>query len=186
MESSPNRLVQLSNMASLRIFSDAALTNYTHNCFIPIGYPIFTVAQLQSIPLHHLAYELAKARSGLSLGHAMLVYKLLDETTSHVWKHVMPYDTRADETLVMSNMSIARVVDINWTGLGGKRTICRYKSLLSEFSMLISNIVTIAGRLGDGSTVLDVVLNRYRMRHLEAELERLIVDAQAEADAFSK
>jgi hypothetical protein len=35
------------------------------------------------------------------------------------FKAVMPYDTRADETIemmVVSNMSIVQIVDINWTG----------------------------------------------------------------------
>ena len=184
-ETSPNRLVQLSNMASFRMFSDAGLADYAHNCFIPIGYPIFTVARLKDTTLHHLAYKLAKARSELSLGHAVQVYKLLQESTkpSRRFKAVMPYDTRADETMVVSNMSIARIVDINWTGLGGKRTVCRYKTMLSESPLLISNIVTIAGRLGDGHTVLDVVLNQKRRQLLEMELEKLTVDAQSEAKA---
>lgn len=186
-ETSPSRLVQLSNMASLRMFSDASLNHYPHNCFIPIGYPIFTIAQLKTIRLHHLAYELAKAKAGLSLGHAVHVYKLLEESTkpSRFHKSVMPYDARADETLVMSNMSIARVVDINWTGLGGKRTVCRYKANLCQSSVLISNVVTITGRLHDGSTVLDVILNRRRRQLLEMELEKLIVDATAESDSLS-
>ena len=167
------------------MFPDAGLTHYAHNCFIPIGYPIFTVTRLKAIPLHHLAYELAKARSELSLGHAVQVYKLLEESMkpSRRFRAVMPYDTRADETIVVSNMSIARIVDIDWTGLGGKRTICRYKTILSESPLLISNIVTIAGRLGDGHTVLDVVLNQKRRELLEMELERLIVNAQSEAKA---
>ena len=172
-------------MASLRMFADGGLAHYAHNCFIPIGYPIFTVARLKAIPLHHLAYELAKARSELSLGHAVQVYKLLEESAkpSRHFKAVMAYDTRADETMVVSNMSIARIVDINWSGLGGKRTVCRYKTILSEAPLLISNIVTIAGRLDDGHTILDVVLNQKRRQLLEKALEKLIVDAQSEVKA---
>ena len=115
----------------------------------------------------------------------MQVYKLLEESTkpSRRFKAVMPYDTRADETMVVSNMSIARIVDINWTGLGGKQTVCRYKTILSESPLLISNIMTIAGRLGDGHTVLDVVLNQQRRQLLEMELEKLIAYAQPEAKA---
>jgi len=174
-------------MASLRMFSEAGLTLYHHNCFIPIGYPIFTIAQLKSIHLHHLAYELAKARSGLSLTHAVQVYKLLKEAAapSRLNKFVMPYDIRADETMVMSNMSIARVVDINWSGLGGKRTVCRYKTNLCKSPLLVSNVVTITGRLGNGHTILDLILNRQRRQLLENELERLIADAQAQEDSLS-
>jgi hypothetical protein len=71
-------------------------------------------------------------------------------------------------------MSIARIVDIDWTGVGGKTTICRYKSILSDNPVLISNILTIAGRTHDGGIVLDVVLNKKRLIRLEAEVQKLI------------
>jgi hypothetical protein len=61
--------------------------------------------------------------------------------------------------MVVWNMTIARIVDINWTGLGGKRTVCRYQKTLSESPLLISDR-TITGRLGDGRMDLDVVLNQ--------------------------
>ena len=76
--------------------------------------------------------------------------------------------------MIFSNMSFGRVVDINWTGLGGKRTVCMYKPLLGESFLLISNTMTIDGTLGNGNAVIDVVLNRKRMLILETELERLI------------
>jgi hypothetical protein len=148
----------------------------------PINYPIFTVARLKAIPLYQLAYELAKARLELSLGHAVQVYGLLEELTkpSRHFRAVMPYDTRADGTKVVSKMSIVRIVDINWTGLGGKPIVCRYKTILSESSLLISNILT---RLGDGNMVLNVVLHRKRRQLLGMEVKRLVVDAQSEAKA---
>lgn len=175
-EPSPNRLIALSYLASLRIFSDAGLNQYAHNCFIPVSYPVLTVAEIKAIPLHHLAYELAKATSGLSLGHAIKVYKLLEESTkpSPTIKTVVPHDDRAEEAMFFSNMSFGRVVDINWTGLGGKRTVCIYKPLLGESFLLISNTVTIDGTLGNGNIVMDVVLNRRRMQILEEELEKLV------------
>jgi hypothetical protein len=92
------------------MFSGADLAHYAHNCFTLIGYPIFTVAQLKSIPFHHLANELAKASSAHSLRRAVQVYELLEESTKHSrrFKVVMP-----EETMVVSNMSIAQIVDIN-------------------------------------------------------------------------
>jgi hypothetical protein len=77
-EPSSNRLVGLSNLNSLRIFSDD-LNQYAQNCVIPLPYPIFTDAWIKYQPLHHLSYELAKATSEISLGHAMQVCKLLEE-----------------------------------------------------------------------------------------------------------
>jgi hypothetical protein len=135
------------------MFSDAGLTHYAHNCFIPIDYPIFTAARPKANPLHHPVNEFAKARLELSLGHAVQVHKLLEESTqpSRRLRAVMPYDIRADETAVVSNISIARVVDINWTGLGGKRTMRRYKTFLSEFPLLVSDIVTTLGGWATGT-----------------------------------
>ncbi|KAF8959163.1 hypothetical protein BDZ97DRAFT_1667587 [Flammula alnicola] len=178
-EEYPTLRVHLSNMASLRVFSDVALKQYAHNCFIPIPYPILTVAELKATPVHSLAYKLASVRSALSLGHAIQVYTLLQDSVKPSsgffnFRAVLPYDPSADESMSMSNMSIARIVDIDWSGVGGGRTICRYKTILSESPILISNIVTIAGRLDDGSTVLDVVLNRRRMRSLEEGVAKLI------------
>ena len=128
------------------------------------------------MPLHHLAYPLAKATSGLSLGHAVRVFKLLEESIkpSPTFKTVVPHDSRAEETILFSNMSFGRIVDINWTGLGGERTVCLWKPLLGESSLLLSNSVTIDGTLRDGNIIVDVVLSRRRIQILEEELEKLI------------
>jgi len=86
--------------------------------------------------------------------------------------------------MVVSNMFISQIVDINWTGLGDKRTVCRYQTMLGESPLLSPNIVTIAGGLGYGRRVLDVVLNQQRRQLLEMEQERLIVEAQLEAKPY--
>ncbi|KAF8900296.1 hypothetical protein CPB84DRAFT_1779309 [Gymnopilus junonius] len=180
-ELNQSRRVSLSNQASLRMFSDANLGQYAHNCFIPIPYPLFTVEELKATPVHTLAYKLASARSSLSIGHAIEVYNSLQECvrdSKSSFRKVLPIDLRADESMSMSNMSIARIVDIDWTGAGGGKTICRYKELITGSPILISNIVTIAGRLHDGSTVLDVVLNSKRMKVLEGEVGKLIKAAE--------
>lgn len=171
--------INLSNMASLRLLSDGALDQYAHNCFIPIAYPLFTIAELKATPIHTLAYKLASARSTLSIGQALCVYDHLKDCAKpreslFDAKFVVPYHVDADENLCMSNMSIARVADVNWRGLGGGRTLCRYKSLITGSPILMSNIVTIAGRLDDGAIILDVVLNSRRMKCLEDEVHRLL------------
>ncbi|CAA7270054.1 unnamed protein product [Cyclocybe aegerita] len=171
--------VHLSNMASLRMFSGGELSLYPHNCFIPIPYPVFTVADLQATPVHNIAYTLAGVRASLSLGHAMQVHAKIEELVNHSfgfkgYRTLLPFDSSAEESLVMSNMSIARMVDINWSGAGGGRTLGRYKSLLMAPPILIGNAVTIAGRLHDGSTLIDAVLSGRRMKEVEQEVERLI------------
>jgi len=79
-------------------------------------------------------------------------------------------------------MSFGRVVDINWTGLGGMRTVSIYKPLLGESSLLISNTVTIDGTLGNGNIIMDVVLNRRRWQLLEEELEKLISSSSSSSE----
>jgi hypothetical protein len=64
-------------------------------------------------------------------------------------------------------MFITQIVDFDWTGLGGKRAVYRYKMILSESPLLSSNIVTIAEWLRDGDTALDVFLNQKRRGILE-------------------
>lgn len=144
---------------------------------------MFTVAELKATPVHLVAYKLAKARAALSVAHSRQIYKYLEDCAKPRKgildiKAVITCHADADENLSVSNMSIARVVDINWTGLGGQRTLCRYKSLISEVPVLISNTVTIAGRLDNGTTVVDVVLNQRRMRRLEAEVLKLVDQAR--------
>jgi len=58
--------------------------------------------------------------------------------------------------------------------------------MLGESPFLSADIVTITGRLGDGRTVLDAVLNQQRRQLLEMERERLIniVEAQPEAKPY--
>ena len=171
----PEKIVHCSNMASIRSFYSENLNQYPHNCFLPIPYPTITVGELQSLPLHVLAHSFATTRSSLTPAHPLSLYNtLVNASKDKRVLGLLPFNPDAHETLTMSNMSIARIVDIDWTGVGGKATICRYKSILSDNPVLISNVLTIAGRTGDGGTVLDVVLNKKRLVRLEAEVRKLI------------
>lgn len=87
---------------------------------------------------------------------------------------LVPLNINAQEILTVTNVSIARIVDIDWTGVGGKKTVCRYKYGLSDGLMYMTNALTIAGRTHDGGTVLDVVLNKRRLARLEAEVQELV------------
>jgi hypothetical protein len=161
-------------MASIRSFFPDNLDRYPHNCFLPIPYPVISVGDLNSVPLHTLAHSFAQARTSLSSAEALSVYKALQTaSTDRKTVAVLPINAAAHECLAISNMSIARMVDIDWTGVGGKATICRYKYLIKE-TVRPSNVVTIAGRTHDGGTVLDVILNRKRIRRLETEVAKLI------------
>ena len=73
----------------------------------------------------------------------------------------------------MSNMSSARTVEINWTAVGGGKVISRHQVLIGA-PLSVANVVNITGRLADGSILLDVVLNREKMKVISEEVERLL------------
>jgi len=86
----------------------------------------------------------------------------------------MPFTPDSREILTVTNMSIGRIVDINWTGVGGKNTLCRYQVALTDTSFVMTNLLAIGGRTHDGAIVLDVVLGRKRLARLEAGVQELI------------
>jgi hypothetical protein len=87
---------------------------------------------------------------------------------------MIPGNSDAQEIFTVSNMSIARIVDIDWTGVGGKTTLCRYKAVLADKIPSFTNLLTIAGRTHDGGTVMDVVLSKKRLARLEAGVQGLL------------
>ena len=86
-------------------------------------------------------------------------------------------DRLSDETVHMSNMSPARSVNINWTAVGGGKTICRYQ-ILNSYPLSVANLVNITGRLADGSTLLNVVLNREKIRVISEEVQRILKEVE--------
>jgi hypothetical protein len=87
---------------------------------------------------------------------------------------MIPGDSDAQEIFTVTNMSIARIVNIDWTGVGGKTTLCRYKGVLTNNIPPFTNLLTIAGRTHDGGTVMDVVLSKKRLARLEAGVQELL------------
>ncbi|KAF8907693.1 hypothetical protein CPB84DRAFT_1813506 [Gymnopilus junonius] len=179
-DSNSGRRVSLVNQMSLRnVFK---LRNYSHNCFIPLPYPIFTIAELQNISINDLARRLSIAKVSASVEHAMIAYNRLRNFSNLSDRDakcaILPIDIRADETLTMTNMMNGHIANIDWTGLGGGKTIFRYKSNLTSFSFLFSNLITIVGRLDDGRIALEVILNKRRMKALEDEIRKLSIDVR--------
>ena len=166
-------------MATFRHFLPEALSRYPHNCFLPIPYPTTSVGDLQSTPLHALARSLATARNSLSFAHPVSLYNnYLKGSKDKNIVGMIPGDSDAQEIFTVTNMSIARIVDIDWTGVGGKTTLCRYQGVLADKIPTFTNLLTIAGRTHDGGTVMDVVLNKKRLARLEAGVEELLRNSE--------
>jgi hypothetical protein len=171
--------VHCASMTNIRPIFPDALKSYHHNCFLPMPYPTKSVGEIQSTPLHVLAYSFATAQGPKSLPLAVPVatYKtylsaLEDKTKTIV--ALIPHDPVANEPLAVTNMPAAPTVNTDWTGVGGKSTICRYKYVVAGGPMFLTNHITIAGCTHDGGIVVDVVLSERRLARLEAEVWRLI------------
>lgn len=170
---SPDTIVNCSNLASFRHLipspeGDPSTSEmYPHNAFMPLPYPLFTVRDLQSIPLHELSYILNTARSSFSLHHVAQGYKLVTQSVTTFL--VSPH---AHENLVVSNVSASRILESDWSAVGGEKTVCGYRYQITPTKLLLTNSVFIAGRLEDGSTVLDATLSQVK--------SGLLVDAVAE------
>jgi hypothetical protein len=141
---------------------------YPHNAFIPLPYPLFKVSDLQAIPLHELTYILHTARLAYSLNHVGQAYKLVTQSVTTFL--VSPH---AHENLLVSNVSASRILESDWTAIGAKRTVCGYRYQITPNELLLTNSVFIAGRLADGSTVLDVTLSKAKARLLVNEVKSL-------------
>ena len=147
------------------------IPNYPHNCFTPLPYPNLTISEIHSTPLPSLAYTFSSAKSSTTLAQVLTSQKHVKKMTDAQLRNgtkffLIPADTRADETFLVTNVSNGRVVNVDWTGLGGGKTIFRYKTNMGRGQVPLSNYITIAGKLEDGSIALDVILNQKRMKAL--------------------
>lgn len=163
--------VHCTNLASFRGLLaqyDPEIQNYPHNAFVPLPYPRFTVADLKSLPLHNLSYQLASGRTSLSLAHVHSAEKTFKTAT-----FAAPLHPQADETFFISNVSATRILEADWTSIGAKRTICGFRYALTALGSPLTNAAYISGHLPDKSVLLDVILTRSRMQALTAEVDRL-------------
>ena len=77
----------------------------------------------------------------------------------------------------MSNMSSGRTAGIDWTAVGGGKTVGTYMVVIT-YPLVWPNVVCITGRLADGSTVLNVVLSREKMRVISEEVQRILEEVE--------
>ena len=170
--------MSLSNQASVRRFFPQDLIHYPHNCFVPLPIPQLSVEEIRSTPVHKLAHNVAIARDSLSISEPVWLYRdLFPSFKPSKTKAILLYDRLSDEALFISNTSSARTAEINWTAVGGEKTICRYQILYGS-PLPIANLVNITGRLADGSALLDVVLNREKMRVISREVQRILKEVE--------
>ncbi|KAG6853593.1 hypothetical protein C0991_002999 [Blastosporella zonata] len=164
---SPKSIIHCSNLASFRALlteDDSSILQYPHNAFVPLPYPSMTVAQINAYPLHELSRILAASRATLGVSHLMSSYDALKSVTA------FPASPAAHENMVVSNVSASRILESDWSSVGATRTVCGYRYQLTPNELLMTNTVYIAGRLDDGSVVLDVSLNKARMELLAKEV----------------
>jgi len=92
-----------------------------------------------------------------SFDHVGQAYKLAAQSVTAFF-----VDPHADETLFVSNVSASRILESDWSAIGAERTVCGYRYQITPNELLFTNSVFIAGRLDDGSTVLDFTLSKLK------------------------
>ncbi|KAG5635850.1 hypothetical protein H0H81_009879 [Sphagnurus paluster] len=157
---SAKTITQCMNLASFRSLlstDDPSITQYAHNAFVPLPYPKMTVGELQAQSLPALVRTLVSARASLALPHVFASYRAAESITA------FPANPNAHETLVISNVSASRILEADWSLVGAGRTICGYRYQVTPNELVMTNGVYIAGRLDDGTVVLDVSINKKRV-----------------------
>ncbi|KAJ7367905.1 hypothetical protein DFH08DRAFT_928270 [Mycena albidolilacea] len=169
---SPQTVVHCTNFASFRdLISQAggeSMAHYLHNAWIPLPYPTLTVKELNSLTIPEFSLALSQARQKLSLDHVVSSHQLLADKPFS-----MPIHPDADETLAVSNVSASRILESDWSGVGSRGTVGGYRFSATPNNLVIGNRVYFSGRLPDGTTILDVNLNKVRMQNLATAIEKL-------------
>ncbi|KAF8211531.1 hypothetical protein K438DRAFT_1958625 [Mycena galopus ATCC 62051] len=169
---SPETIVHCSNIASFRdIISRAggeSMEYYPHNAWIPLPYPTLTVKELNSLTTAEFALALCQARHKMSLDHVLSSHQFL---TSNAL--TMPVHPVAHETFTLSNVSASRILESDWSAIGSEGTLSGYRFSPTPNNLVIGNRAYFSGRLVDGTTIIDVNLNKVRMQNLATAIEKL-------------
>ena len=172
---SPETIVHCTNVAAFRNFlttsdspSDPVMA-YVQNAFCPIPYPLLSAKAVQAFTLQHLANLLAASRVALTKEHIISAYNCVKTPII-----MFPTHPDAEDDLMISNVSASRILESDWSTIGSKRTLCGYRYQLTPTDIMFANAVFIAGRLDDGTVVLDVSLNKARLDLLMGEVEEAV------------
>ena len=155
---------------------------YPHNSFVPLPYPLLIVSQIRSTSLADLTLLLTESRVSFSRSprHLAQAYTQILHPSSF-----FPGHPEAEDEIAVSNVSASRILESDWTPAGAKRTVCGYRYQLVPTEILFTNAVYFAGRLDDGSVVLDTTVNKHRLGLLEEEIKRLVAEAAKVASMSS-
>jgi hypothetical protein len=169
----PETIVHCSNFASFRdLVAEAgggeSMANYPHNAFLPLPYPTLTVKELNSLSVSEFTLGLSQARHKLALDHVLSAHQFMSKNPL-----TMPVHPDAQETLIISNVSLSRILEADWSAIGSQGTVCGYRFSATPNKLVVGNTAYISGRLSDSSTVLDVNLNKVRMQNLTKAIEKL-------------
>lgn len=172
-------MVHITNVASFRslLSTSDAIATYPHNAFLPLPYPVLSVSDVQSFSLPALTSILTTSRLSLSKPQVVAAFKMLS-SGGH-----FPSHPEAQDNLTVSNVSASRILEADWSATGVGRTVCGYRYQLTPTGVVFANAIYIAGRLDDGTVVLDVTLNTLKLKLLVDAVTALIDEA---ADAKRK
>ncbi|KAH6888380.1 hypothetical protein BKA70DRAFT_1331265 [Coprinopsis sp. MPI-PUGE-AT-0042] len=174
----PETIVHCTNAAAFRtLLADPGLRidpvmSYIQNAFCPIPYPLLSAKDIQSSTLEHLTSLLAASRMSLTKDHVISAYNCVKKPVV-----MFPTHPEAEDDLMISNVSASRILESDWSTIGSRRTICGYRYQLTPTGILFANAVFIAGRLSDGTVVLDISLNKARLELLVDEVEKAVCTA---------
>lgn len=161
-------LVHCTSLTSFRTLlasKTPSALEFPHNALAPLPYPVLTVSDLSALSLHDVANVFAASRASFSVDHVTAAYKAL-QTLSY------PNPPEAQETLMLSDDSASRLLELNWSPLGSKKTLCGYRYQATPADVLLTNEVYISGRLEDGTLVIDATLTKARFELLSGEVQR--------------
>ncbi|KAK7051263.1 hypothetical protein VNI00_004763 [Paramarasmius palmivorus] len=175
----PSSTIHLTNLASFRslLAPDSSLSTFPHNAWLPPPSPIVTASELQSLSLASLTTLLSDSRKTLSNRDVLRGYRTLK---AHGF--VLPGNWNADEDFLVSNVSASRILEADWRLLtsdsSSGKTICGYRYSMTPNELLLTNMAYISGRLGDGSHLIELCINKQRMGVLEEEVKRIVAESK--------